>query len=123
MSPHVWKMLGRAGLASVLVAMCIVGRSDKVAGDPVDSSAPAPGDPHVPGTLYDLGPGAILYERQSAEEQDNIDRVAATLEALQPAASHEAFARAADQAVIDAQAEIAERQVGLEGVEDQGVQP
>jgi len=129
MRPHVWKMLGGAGLASVLVAMCIVGRSDSVAGNPVEplpgSNAPPPvsGDPHEPGTLYDLGPGAIPYGQQSAEEKNNIDRVGATLEASQPAASHEAFVRAADQAVVEAQAEIAEQQVGLEGIEGQGVVP
>lgn len=125
MGPHVWKLLGGAGLAAVAVFV-IVGRSDEVAGEPTDQADTQtqlmPGE-HEPGKLYDLGPGAIPYGQQDTVEQANIDRVKAQLEANQPTASHDAYGRAVDQAVVQAQAEIAERKVGLEGVEEQGVVP
>lgn len=124
---HLWKLLG-VGLASGVVALCIVGQSRVVAGDPAqpepDTTQPSPTAlEHEPGQPYGLGPNPILYETQSTEEQDNLDRVFETLEANQPASSHEAWGKAADQAVVRAQAEIAARAVGLEGVEEQGVVP
>lgn len=127
MRRHLWKVLG-VGLAGGVVALCILGQGNVVAGDPVqpasDITQPSPAAvEHEPGQPYGLGPNPILYETQSKEEQDNLDRVFETLEANQPASSHEAWGRAADQAVVRAQAEIAARAVGLEGVDEQGVVP
>jgi hypothetical protein len=124
MRPRIWKLLGMAGLAGGLFVF-VIGRSSPVAGDPVDEPQ-AEGPPiglHEIGELYDLGPNAIPYEKQPTEEQDNIDRVAEKLEADHPASSSDAWARAADQALVQAQAEIASRHVGLEGVDEQGVVP
>jgi hypothetical protein len=82
-----WRALGGAGLVGVVVGMMIVGRSGHVAGDPVSSGSdttPPLGsqnpDFHEPGTTYDLGPGAIPYDKQPADEQLNIDRVHDTRE-------------------------------------------
>jgi hypothetical protein len=130
MRSSIWKLLGGAGLAGVVVLL-LAGQSSRVAGQPTSSDQPAgagpattaPIDDPEPGQPYGLGPNAIPYEAQPEAEQDNLDRMYDRLEANQPAASHEAFARAADQAVIEAQAMIASRHVGLEGVENQGVVP
>lgn len=120
-----WKLLGGAGLAGTIITLSIVGWSGRVAGEPTNTDAVAtpPIDDPEPGQPYGLGPNAIPYEAQPESEQDNLDRVYDKLEENQPAASHEAFARAADQAVIEARAVISARHVGLEGVEEQGVVP
>jgi len=120
-----WKLLGGAGLAGAVVAFWIVGRSSPVAGEPAqpDPSEPMPIAAPESGPHYELGPNPIPYEAQPAAEQDNIDTVYETLQANQPASSHQAFARAVDQTVIESQGQIAARHVGLEGVEEQGVVP
>ena len=123
MGPQVWKAIGGIALATAL-GTAIVVRSVEVSGDPApeEPSTPVPGE-HVPGTLYDQGPGAIPYAQQSTEERAYIDRARATVEANQPTGSHEAFDRAVDQAVARAEAVIAERKLGLEGIQEQGVVP
>ncbi len=106
--------------AAFLLALFLLGFQGLVAGDPSDTAEqPISGPPET----YDLGPHAIKYEDQSADEQANIDRVAERLETIQPASSHEAWARATEQASAAAQAEIASRAVGLEDIENQGVVP
>ncbi len=121
-----WKLLSGLGLASAVTAVLIVA-SGEVAGDTATPSSPASPAPDLidqdPSTQYELGPGKILYEEQDAEEQANLDRMEEVTATGQGAASHEALARAAAQAFEQAQIEIATRQVGLTGTEDQGVVP
>jgi len=102
------------------VGLLLIARSGDVAGDPSlpDEPAAAPdpntGDPD-PSVQYELGPGKILYEEQTSEEQANLDRMAEVTEASQDARSNESMARAASQAAEQARAEIAARHVGLTG--------
>jgi hypothetical protein len=113
--------VSRVALGIATLLLCLFVGSRTVVGDPPPENAGELPVEHEPGTPYDLGPHAIPYEEQPADEQANIDRVHERLEANQPAASHDAYAAAVDQAVARAQAEIAERHLGLEGVENQGV--
>ncbi len=126
------KLLGSAGLAAGIIVLIVQSRD--VAGDTPDSQAsdpsPAPAVPAEPAAAdpdpslqYDLGPHAIPYEELSAEEQQNLDRMAATTASSQPEESHLVFERAAQQAAERARAETAAAQLGLTGLEDQGVVP
>lgn len=126
-----WKLLSGLGLAGTMAALLIVGSRD-VAGD-TDTPAqePTPPDPaQAPNTVgqdpsvqYELGPGKILFEQQTAEEQTHLERMAETTANDHGPKSHEALARAAEQARGHAEAEIAARQVGMNGTEEQGVVP
>jgi hypothetical protein len=131
-----WKILGGAGLASVGIALAIVGHSGKVAGgtpapdlttspDPATGAPPAPEDPHLtnPFTQYPLGPGAIAYDQLDTAGKAGVDQMKQTLETSQPDTSYQAFSNAADQAIADSQAQIAARAVGLVGVDQQGIVP
>jgi len=124
-----WKLLSGLGIAGAALGLLIVGSRD-VAGDTTaDSStqATSPGthEPaeHEPFTPYDMGPAAIPYESQSAKERANIDRMRARTETDQPPESIDAFARASAESAQAAELEITTRQLGLVGVDEQGVVP
>lgn len=121
-----WKLLSSAGIAAAIIAVLIF-RSRDVAGDTPDSPAAQPPPPagteQDPAKQYDLGPHAIRYNELSPEEQTNLDRMAEATSAGQGGASHQAFARAAEQAAEKARAETAATQLGLTGTDDQGVVP
>jgi hypothetical protein len=114
-----WKILGGAGLAGILAGLIVVGRSPVALGDTAATTTP-PNDPFSPPPP---GPGTIPYDQLSPAGQADIDQIQQTIELGQPASSYAAFSAATDQAVIDSQAEIAARQVGLESTEQDGVVP
>src|SRR5207237_817139 len=115
-----WKLLGGAGIAGVAVVIAIVGHSRRVKGDTETATVLPPGE-HEAFTPWDLGPGAIPYDQLSADDKAGVDGIQQTLELGQPAASYQGFSTAVDQAIADSQAQLAARQAGLVGADQQGV--
>jgi hypothetical protein len=130
-----WKILGGTGVASLCVALILVGRTGVVSGDPPPQppplTNPPPGssgyiDPDSardPLTPYPLGPGAIAYEQLSASERADVDTIQEIVETTQPASSYEMFSRGAVWAREEAERQRAERGTGLIGTVDDGVVP
>lgn len=122
-----WTLLGSAGAAGFLIAVAIIARATDVAGDPTASPSSNTAEPPIaeirPGEPLQLGPHAIPYEALSPEDQAGVDRMIEQEEANQPASSIAAMKRSADQAADAAGAEVAARNVGMTGLDDQGVVP
>lgn len=110
-----WKLVGGLGVGAGICAVIAV-----AAPALGDSQAADSTDADDLGRPYELGPHAIPYENQPSSEQDNIDRMGAK---TQGGDSSEALARAAEQEARRAQIELAKRQVGLNGTDEQGVVP
>ena len=121
-----WTILGSAGAAGFLIAVAIVARASDVAGDPTVSpstNAQSSIADIRPGEPLQLGPHAIPYEDLSPEDQAGVDRMIEQEETNQPASSVAAMQRSADQTADAASAEVAARQVGMMGLDEQGVVP
>jgi hypothetical protein len=118
-----WKLFGGAGLAGICIAAGILAHSRAVIGETTStsttSSDEAARDPFAP---YPT-PGAIRYEELSAADKAAVDHIHEVTDTSQLAASHEAYASATAWASADADRQIAERGVGLEGTAEDGVVP
>lgn len=123
MARRLWKPI-TAVVAIGIAVVVLASRNRLVSGQPSNTATASPvDDPHEPFTPYALGPGAIPYEKEAAADRVAIDHMAEVVDTSQSAGSIDAFARASKQAADMAQAEIAARQVGLIGTEEQGVNP
>jgi hypothetical protein len=126
-----WKVLGGAGLIGAgLGLFIVVGHSRVSRGDTSSSTdstttTPTPQAPnyHDPFTPYPLGPGAISYDQLSPTDQAGVDAILQNEDLSQPPSSYSAWADAAAASAADAQAQIAARNVGLVGTEQDGVTP
>lgn len=121
---HARKLVGGIGVVGLVLGVSL-SRSHVASGD---TSAPKPvatDDGTAPGfgAPYAFGPGAIGYANADTATRADADSVRQRIEAAQGAESYLAFSAASKQSADDAQAEIAARQVGLEGAADQGVVP
>ena len=128
-----WKLLGGAGIVGVLIATVILAQSRAVSGDTTsstsgDSDAPAASPPSAVGDDRDPfapypTPGAIAYEALSAADKAAVDHIHEVIDTTQPAALHDAYARATGWTSVEADRQIAERQLGLVDTANDGVVP
>jgi hypothetical protein len=118
-----WTML--CGIGALGVVITLVAASQEVRGEPSDPSQPPSDvtpepDPFEP---YPLGPGAIPYEQLGAAERTAVDQIQETVETGQQPSSYAVFARATAQTRARAEADLATRELGLEGADEDGVVP
>ena len=118
----------RAALLLVLCAAALDASGIALADDPPGTTSPPveeqplpPPDEHRPNTLYDDGPGEILFDDLSPAEQAGVLQAqerTATSEAVR--AAYSAITR---QAVADAEITHAARRSGTNGLDEVGVEP
>jgi len=126
-----WKIVGGSGIASIWIVAILIGQTGKVSGDTSSSTStptttPTAVDPasaQDPNQPYPLGPGAIAYESLSAADKAAVDHVQENVDTSQPPSSYAAFATATAWTADRVQVEVAARQLGLTGTEQDGVIP
>ncbi len=109
-----------AGLAFVLA----ISLSGPAAPQPADPpSEPPPQEVLDPFVLHPTGEGAIAYDDLSPAEQEAVMNAAERAELDSGDAVHQAYSVATGEAVTRTDAEIAARELGLEGFDGEGVVP